>query len=200
MAHVRINGTPLSARQERALHFRKWLRHTKRVASVTPSSRPLAEATCRHVDPDIPQVIVELGAGTGAVTRIAETLMHPESRIIAVEEDPEFARVLERTAPLAEVVVDDAGNLDRLLSERDVRHVDVVLNGLPTPSLKADVRDRVLDVIGGLDGQPWVSQITVMPWVYLQFYRRLFEDVRFEPVFRNCPPGGVYHCRRVRLH
>jgi phospholipid N-methyltransferase len=44
----------------------------------------------------------------------------------------------------------------------------------------------------------WMSQLTVMPWVYRAMYRRLFEQVRFDLVPLNIPPGGVYHCRNLR--
>jgi phospholipid N-methyltransferase len=42
------------------------------------------------------------------------------------------------------------------------------------------------------------SQLTVMPWVYQRMYERLFDEVRFQPVWCNLPPGGVYYCRRLR--
>lgn len=198
MPEVNANGTPLSPRQERTLYFRKWLRHGRQVASVAPSSRSLAVATCGRIVSARPQTIVELGAGTGAVTRVAASIMHPESRLVAVERDPDFARALAHAVPEAEVVADDACALDDLLGRMGITRVDVVLNGLPTPSLSPGQRRAIYAAIDALDGRPWVSQITVMPWVYQRFYRRIFERVDFEPVFRNLPPGGVYHCQGIR--
>lgn len=78
------------------LFLRKFLRHGTRVASFAPSSRFLARAMCRHVSRDMPQTIVELGAGTGAVTKVAAEMMHAESRLIAVELDADFAAILRR--------------------------------------------------------------------------------------------------------
>lgn len=198
MAYRQINGTPLSRRMERALYFRKWLRHGRQVASVMPSSRFLAASTCNRIDSTRPQTILELGAGTGAVTRIAAARMHPRSRLVAVECDPDFARALTHAAPRAEVVQADACELADVLARLGIEHVDVVLNGLPMPSLSKVQRAALYAAIGGLAGNPWVSQITVMPWVYERFYRRYFARVEFEPVFRNLPPGGVYHCRGLR--
>lgn len=199
MFNGKVNGSALSPRQERLLYLGKWLRHGRQIASVAPSSRALAAATCGRIDGRAPQTIVELGAGTGAVTRVAARVMHPGSRLIAIERDPDFARALAHAVPAAEVVEADACRLGEILRERGVSKVDVVLNGLPTPSLTPDQRCRIYDAIAALDGQPWVSQITVMPWVYQGFYRRRFHQVDFQPVLRNLPPGGVYHCRGVRL-
>lgn len=42
------------------------------------------------------------------------------------------------------------------------------------------------------------SNITEVPWIYLNYYRRLFDEVHFQFVPLNIPPGGVYHCRRIK--
>ncbi|MCS4504806.1 methyltransferase domain-containing protein [Arhodomonas aquaeolei] len=184
-------------RGERRLYLRKYLQQGRRVASFAPSSRHLAAATCRGVDPGRPQWLLELGAGTGSITRAAAARMHPDSRLIAVERDPDFAALAARAAPRAEVVVADVADLEALLHERGISRLDGVLSGLPTPSLPPALRERVFAVLAERGG-PWVSQITVMPWVYYGLYRRFFRTVAFEPVWRNLPPGGVYHCRGPR--
>lgn len=180
---------------ETALHFRKLLRQGRTVAALTPSGQDLARACCRYIDPSRPQTIVELGAGTGAVTRRAAARMHPDSRLIAIERDPDFVAMLRASLPCAEAVTGDAEATSALLAERGVAHVDVVLNGLPMPSLPESARAAVLAAIAALPGNPWVAQITVMPWIFQRFYARCFEEVRFELAWRNLPPAGVYHCR-----
>jgi len=195
---VTHNPPAFAPRGEGLLHFRKWLRHGRSVAALTPSGKALAAASSGRVCADRPQVVVELGAGTGAVTRAAAARMHPDSRLIAIECDPDFAGMLAQTVPRAEAVCASAVTLPQILEERGISHVDVVLNGLPTPSLPAAERDAVYRAIAALPGRPWVSQLTVMPLVYRRFYRRFFEEVRFEAAWRNLPPAGVYHCRGLR--
>lgn len=192
--------TPASAEKPGLLFLRKFLRHGTRVASVAPSSRALATAMCRHVADDRPQTIVELGAGTGAVTRVAIERMHPESRLLAVEIDADFAAVLAERCPRAEVLRCDVRDLTEALAERGVERVDVMLSGLPTPSLPRAVNAEVFATAARLlDGEAGVfSQLTVMPWIYWPTYRRLFERVAFDLVPANVPPGGVYHCRTFR--
>ncbi len=180
------------------LHARKLIQQGRRVAALTPSSRALALAECYGIDPRLPQVIVELGAGMGPVTAVAAARMHPESHLIAIEQDPEFAAVARQVAPQAEVIEADVTNLRALLAQRGIDRVDVVLSGLPTPSLPREVVLPVLEWFASLPNDPIFNQITVMPWVYLSMYRRLFRQVEFELVLANLPPGGVYHCRRIK--
>lgn len=180
------------------LFLRKFLRHGRRVASFAPSSRPLATMMCRHVSPDRPQTIVELGAGTGAVTAVSAARMHPDSRLIAVEIDRHFCQVLRRRCPRAEVIAADVADLPRRLDALGVERFDLLLNGLPTPSLPRSLNRVVLDTFRERGPDALFCQLTVMPWVYKPTYERLFTDVRFQLVMRNVPPGGVYFCRGLR--
>ena len=120
----------------------------------------------------------------------------PEERLIR-----EFVLQLKLGSLLpayfAEVVVGDVSMLRSLLLPLGIERVDVVLSGLPFPSLPVTARAAVL---GWLAQHPEATfhQVTVMPWVYAGLYRTLFERVTFELVWRNVPPGGVYRCSDLR--
>ncbi|HMR67878.1 MAG TPA: rRNA adenine N-6-methyltransferase family protein, partial [Anaerolineae bacterium] len=103
-----LPSEPAPAQPGSFIFLRKFLRHGTQVASVAPSSRRLALALCHYVTPDRPQTILELGAGTGAVTAVVAERMHPHSRLLAVEMDPDFAAVLRRRDPQAQVIEADA--------------------------------------------------------------------------------------------
>lgn len=181
------------------LFFKKFLKHGTRVASVAPSSRSLALAMCRFVDASKPQVLVELGAGTGPVTKVIVEKMHPKSTLIAVEIDEDFARVCREVAPKATVLTCDVTELSNQLQELGIEHVDVMMSGLPTPSLPKAVNRAVLTCLEPLSKQGSVfSQLTVMPWVYQGMYRKIFDQVDFDLVVANIPPGGAYHCHNLK--
>lgn len=188
-----MSATPAS---DRWLFLRRFLARGRRIASVTPSSRSMARALAAGVDPLRPQTIIELGAGTGAVSRVVVERMHPHSRLLAVEADPDLWGVLRHRVP--EAIHGDVADLSALLHARGVGRVDLVVSGLPVPSLPYEINARVLGWLQGLSGEVAFSQLTVMPWVYAEFYRKLFRDVDFRLVPFNLPPGGVYHCRGVR--
>jgi phospholipid N-methyltransferase len=181
-----------------SLHLKKFLQQGRGIASLAPSSRKLAAAACRDILPHRPQTIVELGAGLGPITAHAAQRMHPDSRLIAIERDPDFAAYARRVAPGAEVIAGDAGDIADLLAEREITKIDLVINGLPTPSLPVAIKRKIFEWMASLPGTVLMSQLTVMPWVYLPMYRHLFDRVDFDLVLANVPPGGVYHCHGLR--
>jgi len=191
-ASTNVQGASIS------LFIKSFVRHGKRVASFAPSSRALANAATRHVRRDQPQTILELGAGTGAITAIALEKMHPESTLIALEIDRLFARILTARCPRATVRRCDARQLPQILAELHIDHIDLLVNGMPTPSLPPSVNEVVFDVYQRLAPDAYFSQITVMPWIYLPLYSRLFHAVKFHLVPANFPPGGAYHCQGLR--
>ena len=55
----------------------KFLRHGTKIASLAPSSRWLSRVTVGNVDWSRARVIVELGAGTGPITRVIAQKAEP---------------------------------------------------------------------------------------------------------------------------
>ena len=102
-----------------------------------------------------------------------------------------------RLEPAAEVVRGDVADLDGL-DGLDVDAVNVILGGLPVPSLPRPVNAAVFAWVERVAPDAPYSQLTEMALVYKRLYARLFEDVRFRFVARNLPPAGVYHCRGLR--
>ncbi len=125
-------------------------------------------------------------------------MMHPDSRLIALEICDDFAQAIKKRVPKAEVVCANVRDTDRVLRDRGVEKIDVLISGIPTPSLPPEINKAVLEAVTPRLGDAYFSQLTVMPWVYKAMYERLFADVLWKLVPLNFPPGGVYHCRRLR--
>jgi phospholipid N-methyltransferase len=185
-----------------SLFLGKFLKHGTAIASLAPSSPWLSRATVRNVDWARARVLVELGAGTGPVTRVLAEKAPPECRVVVVERDSDFARLLrDRFAhlPNFEVVEADARDLAAVLDDLGVGRADHVISGLPVPSFPKDLQRGLFRVVRGvLDPSGTFNQITELPWVYWRFYRRYFDDVRFAFELRNFPPAGAYFCRGVK--
>jgi len=171
----------------------KFLKQGTAIASFAPSSRWLARAMTADMELQPETCVVELGAGTGAVT--AELLKTP-CRASVIERDADFCRRLRERFPAADVVQADALDLEKLLDERGIDRFDHLLSGLPLPSFPADVRDRLMASIARrMKPEGTFRQLTLMPWVYARLYRSYFNDVDFHRVPLNLPPGGVSVCR-----
>ncbi len=185
------------------LVVRKFFQHGTTIASFAPSSRFLARKIVSGIDYDKARCIVELGAGTGPITKELLGRVRPHTRLMIVERDPDFCKRLRTRfahLPNAEIVEGDAAHMDQLLADRGITEVDHVVSGLPMPSFPAEVRDAILASSARVLGEHGTfRQLTYMPFVYWQFYRGYYSDVSFDLVPLNLPPAGVYVCRKYKF-
>ena len=182
------------------LMLRKFVSHGTAIASFSPSSRFLARSMIRGIDWVRAKCVVELGAGTGPVTKELVRAAAPGTRLVIVERDPDFCRLLREKFPGQEIVEGDACRLDEILAARGIARADHVISGLPLPSFPPALRDSIIRMsakVLGPEGE--FRQITNMPYVYLKLYRNYFRDVSFKLVPLNLPPGGVYFCKGYQL-
>ena len=121
--------------------FLKSLVHDPRsVGAVAPSSPSLGRLMARGLHAGAR--VIEVGAGTGALTRAVLDAGVAESDLYLVESDERFVDILERRFPTARTVHGDATWLGRHLEEL-TDSVDFVISGLPL-LLFSDVRKRRL--------------------------------------------------------
>lgn len=101
-----------------------------KVASPVPSGRKLARRIAEQVDLEPRGLVLELGPGTGAVTRAIRARGVAEEKLVLVESDREFVGLLRNAFPLALVIEGDAFAFARLL-RNDAREIRTIVSGLP---------------------------------------------------------------------
>ena len=144
----RERGTP----GEWALLLRRWIRRPLAVAELTPTSRLVAQAVVARLDLDRPGAVVELGAGTGSLTRGLLDARCPPDRLAAIELDPEFAALLRRRFPGIAVIAGDAGKAAALLAALGISRAATVVSSLPIRwfprETQATILRTSLDLLG----------------------------------------------------
>ncbi|MDP2331105.1 MAG: rRNA adenine N-6-methyltransferase family protein [Reyranella sp.] len=100
------------------------------IGSSPWTARRLAQAALAAAIPGSGPVL-ELGAGTGPVTRALVEAGCPEDRIVVVERDAELCAILERRFRHLRVLRGDALELGGILARARIPSVSVVLSGLP---------------------------------------------------------------------
>lgn len=96
---------------DEARFIKAWFENPGATGAVSPSGRFLARAMARCIDMEATGPVVELGPGTGPVTQaLLQRGLAPE-RLILVEYDPAFCRLLERRFPGVRVIQGDAYDL-----------------------------------------------------------------------------------------
>jgi phosphatidylethanolamine/phosphatidyl-N-methylethanolamine N-methyltransferase len=166
--------------------------------AVAPSGRALARAMAAAAGPPPHGLIVELGPGTGPVTRsLIETGVARE-RLALVEYDPGFCRLLrERFAP-AMIIQGDAYDLPRTLAELAGQPIGAVVSSLPLlnqpPERRATLIGDAFALMGpsGLFVQfTYGLQSPIPPEVCANRY----VAVRSRPILLNLPPARVWTYR-----
>lgn len=140
---------------EKLLFLRCALRHPQIVSWIAPTSPFTAGIIAKSVaDPHVPQVIVELGAGSGAITRalLKRGVLHQKSTLIVIELLPALADFLRVSLKDSRCVVikGDAKDLARMLDERGIRTVDAVVSGIPFSQLPTATGESIAKQIGGV--------------------------------------------------
>src|SRR5215510_4575911 len=182
-----------------ALFLKRWLRRPFATGAVVPSGRLLAEAMARTTHAVIdgrPGHVVELGAGTGEVTKALLTAGIAPGRLVLVERDPEFASFLRRHFTGPRIVEGDAARLPRLLADHRIAPIAAVVSSLPLLSLPAEVVSGI--VTGAFEALPRGGafvQFTYGPKPPIP--RSLREGLHLRAscgkrIWRNVPPAVVW--------
>jgi phospholipid N-methyltransferase len=174
--------------------------------AIAPSSRHLAAEMVAGSELGSARTVVEIGPGTGALTRAILGELSPDALLLAVELNPDFAIHLQATLPARVKVVNGSGeHLDEFLRGCGRASADCVVCGLPWANFGRELQQRLMDgVLKGLRSGGCFSTFTYLHAVGLPYGRRFasmlranFASVERSPlVWKNLPPAFVYHCRR----
>src|SRR6185295_14083977 len=191
---------PDSMFAESRLLFKLWLKNPRKIGAVAGSSTEMAAAMARQV-PRGTGYVVELGGGTGSVTKaLLKAGTHPE-KLIVLERDPTLNKLLQERYPGVRVLLGDAAKLQPLLKREGIDHVKAIVSSLPLISMKRTLQDRITSQVFNVlePGAPLI-----------QFTYSLFSPIprrRFgvhgevgDRVLQNLPPASVWVYRKPHLH
>jgi phosphatidylethanolamine/phosphatidyl-N-methylethanolamine N-methyltransferase len=129
------------------LFFRRWLANPLQMGSVVPSSdalcRRIVAATARAPD----EAVLELGSGTGVVSRALLRGGIPAERLFALEIVPSMADHLRDTLPGVRVIEGDARQLPALIPAEWHGRIGTVICGIPLVLLPLAEQRRFIDAI-----------------------------------------------------
>lgn len=130
---------------EAGLFFRRWLANPLKVGSVVPSSYALAQLVASHIQRGSDDFVLEIGAGTGAITRALIDAGLPADRLVLVELDPAMSAVLADRFPRIRIITGDATRLTEILPEGVCGHIATVVSGLPVLGRPREFQQAVVD-------------------------------------------------------
>ncbi len=192
MTHVPAGGKGSGFREGFGF-LKAWLRQPKSVGSVWPTSAPMARRMAGVIDLSSGLPVLEVGPGTGTITKAILDAGLPHDRLWALEYSHEFAARLKAKHPKAHVIEGDAFELARSLGAGRPKLFDSAISGLPLLNFPVAVRvsfvEQVLDLLP--QGRPLI-QFSYGPKSPVPPGLGRYKVRRVGMVLRNIPPAQLW--------
>ncbi len=121
-----------------------------KVGAISPSSQDLALKMIAGVEADENNVVLEIGCGTGAITKYLQDLIPNRNSFLGIEIDKDFVEMLKRDIPKLDFVCEDACKTEEILKEKNLGKVSYVISGLPFVVLPPEISKGILDEVDKL--------------------------------------------------
>ena len=180
----------------RFLFLRSLLLNPKAMGSVIASSQRLCKLMASSVDP-ANSCVLEIGAGTGAITRaLLERKLHPE-RLVIIERDPSLVAFLRHEFPGVRVRCGEAIHLRRILRNESMPRINTIVSSLPLRNLAQEDRMRnVRAMVGALGPEGQLIQYTYAAGCPIPSQPLGLNAECLGHVWRNLPPAAVWRFTR----
>ncbi|MBY5769672.1 phospholipid N-methyltransferase PmtA [Rhizobium leguminosarum] len=177
--------------------FRGMMQGPKTVGSIVPTSSITAKRMASVVDIHSGLPVLELGPGTGAITKaILGRGVRPEN-LVAIEYSTDFHKHLQRSYPGVHFINGDAFDLQSTLGSFSGLTFDSVVSGIPLLNFPMAKRISLLESL--LDrlpaGRPMV-QISYGAISPIAANPDRYHIQHFDFVMRNIPPAQLWIYKR----
>lgn len=187
--------------QESRLFFKQWLKSPMQIGTCAPISLKLAHLAASQLDVNNKTTVVEIGAGTGRLTRALLAQGVSIDKLAMVELDPKMSDFLKvslqdiyQSKAQPKVIQGNAEELPRLIPTAWVGKVDYVVSAIPLMCLDETIRERIiqaaLDVLNPVTGS--IYHVTYSPVSPIKFMEGEILQKRVVSLWSNMPPGFVW--------
>ncbi|WP_327358905.1 class I SAM-dependent methyltransferase [Streptomyces sp. NBC_01304] len=141
--------TASAALSDALVFLRQFTRTSRSTGAIAPSGAALSRALIRHVHPggpDQPRAVLEVGPGTGAVTRHLARRLGPYDTLELVEANPHFAHRLSNALhrdPLLTALAPRTRLRHGLVQDQMLGRYDSIVCGLPFANFPPDQIEAV---------------------------------------------------------
>lgn len=124
-----------------------FLKNPGTVGSITPSSPELAQKMIAGFRPNADNVMLELGVGTGAITKSIRNIVPDERSYLGIEIDADLVRSLNKKFPGLEIVRGNACDVVAVHEQSGFGKIGYIICCLPFVSLPNAVGVEILGEI-----------------------------------------------------
>ena len=172
--------------------FKESLKNLRTVGTFTRSSQYLCKQMVKHVDFEHANVIVELGAGDGVITKHILKRMKKDSILLAFEVNGKFCEKLRNiNDPRLIVVEDSAEKLGEYLNKQQADHIDFIVSAIPFVALPDELGLSIVQKCHHyLKKDGFFIQVHYS-LIAKKLYENAFQNVDINFVPLNIPPAFV---------
>ena len=173
------------------------LQNLRQVGTVTRSTPLICKRLAKGANADTGNVILELGAGDGVITKHILEMLPQQSKLLALEINPKFCDQLRKINDDRLVVIQDsAEKISSHLKAQDIDKVDGVVSTLPLVGMPRDLgRSIVNSCYSVMKSGSSYSQIHYSMNMR-KIYKEVFDEVKIGWEVRNVPPAFVFICKK----
>ncbi len=178
--------------------FKGWRSNMKAVGSIVPTSGITARRMASVVNPHSGLPVLELGPGTGVITKaILQKGVQPEN-LVSIEFSTDFFLHLVKTYPAVDFINGDAFDLDKTLGTRRDQQFDSVVSAVPLLNFPMHMRVSLIDdLLSRIPvGRP-VIQISYGPLSPVVAMPDRYQISHYDFVVRNIPPAQLWVYRKT---
>jgi len=171
------------------------LKSLKEVGTLFPTSKFVSKQMVKNIDFNKSKIIVEIGAGTGAITKTILKNMSPDSKLFCFEINKNFFNTLNQLKDNRLITINDsAEELNTYLEKYDVIKVDYIVSSIPLTTLNKSTVEYILES---------VVQVINSYGVFIQLQYSLFSIKKIKKYFSsvsisftplNYFPSFIYTC------
>lgn len=175
-----------------------FLKNPLKVGAILPSSPELAAQMLQGLQPDEENIVLELGVGTGAITKYLKEVIPNERSYMGLELDPELVSTLNTKFPDLNIICGDATEAFSIHQASGYGKVKYVVCCLPFVSLPNEVSRAVLVEIEKFMEEGCVLRIFQYAHGYYlpqairlrEFLKNRYGKTKRSPlVLKNVPPA-----------
>jgi len=185
----------LAKKTYRATQFFTGFLHAPfRVGSICSSSSTLTSTLIQQIPTNTDGLIIDLGAGSGAVSNQLINAGVDPKNILAIEISPHLAKVFKKRCPTVPLSIGDARELDAIVQEyAPGQAITLIISSLPFRSMPKTLVKQITVSLQKVMEQhhcPLV-QYSYAVWMQYPLKKYGFSPCASKIVVRNFPPARV---------
>ena len=124
-----------------------FLKNPAKVGAIAPSSPELAQRMLDEIRPDDENVVLELGVGTGAITKYLQDIVSDEESYLGIELDRDLVKLLKKNFPALKIVRGNACDAFSIHQKTNLGKIGYIICCLPFVSLPNEVGEMILSEV-----------------------------------------------------